>query len=305
MPAALARASMVLDAPDLLAPAIADTAVFTPHLLTVGGPDNGWSPTPVDRTQIAHGVDSRLQSLLAVATATDSAGLRQLAGLTAGWYFGANAAGAPMYDPATGRTFDGVSADGVINRNSGAESTIHGLMSMLELDASPDAADLAVSARMIVHRDTTTVVEAEAGQLSDGARVERPESAWTGESQWSGGAFVDSSDGAQLRWEVPASSQARLVQPVVNLVPDPDADDTRWESAGGPLGAIDHDAALLHSVAEDVRVSSVQLSEAGGPAVVWSYDSNGQVVERRPTGGPRCRSRCSPGVSVSCVRPRS
>jgi len=42
-----------------------------------------------------------------------------------------------MYDPATGRTFDGINPDGSVNRNSGAESTIHGLLSMLALDAHP------------------------------------------------------------------------------------------------------------------------------------------------------------------------
>ena len=93
-------------------------------------------PAPTDGVQIAYGADSRLQSLLAV----DRPGQRALAGVAAAWYFGNNPAKAPMYDPATGRTFDGVARDGTINRNSGAESTIHGLLSMLALDAAPDVA---------------------------------------------------------------------------------------------------------------------------------------------------------------------
>ena len=52
---------------------------------------------------------------------------------------------APTYDPATGATFDGVEFDGRVNRNSGAESTIHGLLAMLALDAHPQAATLAAS----------------------------------------------------------------------------------------------------------------------------------------------------------------
>ena len=108
MPAALARASQTLRQPALLAPALEDSAVFTPYLLTAGGPDNGWLPAPVDRTQIAYGVDSRVQSLLATADAGDRPGLEQVAGLTAAWYFGANAAGVPTYDPSTGVTYDGV-----------------------------------------------------------------------------------------------------------------------------------------------------------------------------------------------------
>ena len=139
MPAALAEAHVRLDRRDLLAPAIADAASFTPHLLVAGGPDNGWNPTPTDRVQIAYGADSRIQSLLAVAKASKRDGLRRLAGVAATWYFGNNAAGAAVYDAATGRTFDGVEGNGTVNRNSGAESTIHGLLSMLALEATPDA----------------------------------------------------------------------------------------------------------------------------------------------------------------------
>src|SRR5450756_9144 len=91
----------------------------------------------------------------------DSPGLDQLAGIAASWYFGANRAGTPMYDPATGRTFDGLNADGVVNQNSGAESTIHGLLSMLALDARPDVAAAAQSATTLVAQDGVQVVEAE------------------------------------------------------------------------------------------------------------------------------------------------
>ncbi len=105
---------------------------------TSGGPDQGRLPTRIDGSQIAYGVDSRLQSLLATAEATDAPGLRRLAGIVAAWYFGANASGQPAYDPATGRTVDGIEANGNVNRNGGAESTIHGLLSMLALDARPD-----------------------------------------------------------------------------------------------------------------------------------------------------------------------
>jgi hypothetical protein len=225
MPAALARASSVLHRPDLLKPAVADAATFTPYLLTTGGPDNAWLPTPIDRTQIAYGVDSRVQSLLA-------AGTRELAGIAAGWYFGANAAGVPAYDPTTGRTVDGVSGAGVVNRNAGAESTIHGLLSMLALDADPSLARLARDAGTVRHRESTVLVEAE----SAGGDVVTPPSAWTGESQWSGGAYLRGTTGTVASWPVPAADQPRLVQPVVNLTPG--AGTTSW-SADRPLGTVD------------------------------------------------------------------
>jgi hypothetical protein len=193
MPAALALSGR----DDLLGRAVADAASFTPHLLVTGGPDNGWLPTPSDRTQIAYGADSRLQGLLAVAHAAHRPGLRRLAGVAGAWYFGANAANAPMYDPATGVTFDGVAADGTVNHNSGAESTIHGLLSMLALDAHPGVARWARVANVSA-RDTRRVVEAEGATLSGGANVVTPPSAWTGESAWSGGAYVDLPAGGQV-----------------------------------------------------------------------------------------------------------
>ena len=112
MPAALARASQALGTGTYLAPAVKDSAGFMPWLLTSGGPDNGRLPTRLDQSQIAYGADSRVQSLLATAEATGKVGLRRLAGMQAAWFFGANASGLPAYDPATGRTIDGISGDG-------------------------------------------------------------------------------------------------------------------------------------------------------------------------------------------------
>ena len=232
MPSALARASVVLHRPDLLRPAVTDTAVFTPYLLTAGGPDNGWLPTPIDRTQIAYGADARVESLVATASATGSGGLHDLAGIAAGWFFGANTAGTPMYDPATGRTFDGVSGDGVVNRNSGAESTIHGLLTMLALDADPSLAVIARHSASIEHRESTTLVE---GESATGGTVVTPESAWTGESQWSGGKYLSVTSTAT--WSLPAADQPRLVSPVVNQVPG--GGSTTWSADGHRLGTVD------------------------------------------------------------------
>ena len=232
MPAALAVAARVLGDRRLLPAAVADAAVFTPWLLTSGGPDNGRQPTPTDRSQIAYGVDSRVQSLLAVADATGRDGFRQLAGLTAAWYFGANAAGVPGYDPATGRTVDGIAGDGTVNHNAGAESTIHGLLSMLALDAHPEVAALARQGR-IVARVGGTVVEAEQATLTGGAEMVTPESTWTGESAFSG-AYALLPAGATARWRLPAADHPRLVLPVVELRPGSRAV-TRW-SAASPDG---------------------------------------------------------------------
>jgi hypothetical protein len=206
--------------------------------MTAGGPDNGWLPTPIDRTQIAYGVDARLQGLLAVANAANLPGLRQVATFVAAWYFGANRAGEPMYDPATGRTYDGISADGVINRNSGAESTIHGLLSMLALSPTlaREAALYASGARSL---SGLAVAEAETATLSGGAAVVTPPSAWTGESQWSNNSYVSLPAGSTASIPLPASTQPRLAAPIVDLTPA-ESGRTTWTAAGSPLGTINH-----------------------------------------------------------------
>ncbi|WP_125131309.1 hypothetical protein [Microbacterium sp. 10M-3C3] len=216
MPAALAAASEALDDPTLAQPAIADAATFTPTLLTAGGPDNGWNPTPTDRVQIAYGADSRVQSLLRVAQVTGSQAFADLAAMQAAWFFGANHAGARMYDPATGVTFDGLQPDGTVNRNSGAESTIHGLLTALALDARPGVAARATALTSVAEREGLELVEAEDAIRTDGS-VSTPE-AWTGESGWSGSALT-LAPRQSATWELPAADQRRWVEPVVFAEP--------------------------------------------------------------------------------------
>ena len=230
MPAALAAASVALDDPALAEPAIADAAVFTPTLMTAGGPDNGWFPSPTDRVQIAYGADARVQSLLAVADATGSEGFTALAGMQAAWFFGANHAGAVMYDPATGVTFDGLQPDGSVNANSGAESTIHGLLTALALDAHPEVAARATALTSVEEREGLAFIEAEAATETDGA-ISTPES-WTGESSWSGDALT-LAPRQRATWEVGTSDERRWIEPV--LWSEPGEKSTSVWKGGGAL----------------------------------------------------------------------
>lgn len=212
--AALARSSAALDRPALLRPAITETVSFDPTLLTAGGADNGWLPVPIERVQIAYGIDSRVQSLLAVADVGDRQVARDLAGLEAAWFFGANRAGTPMYDIETGVTYDGLEADGRINPNSGAESTIHGLLTMLALDAHPAVRARATGLTTVGSRNGLRVVEAEAA-LSTTGRVVTPEAAWTGESAYSGGSYLELDPGETATLNLGTTRSRSLVEPVV------------------------------------------------------------------------------------------
>ena len=197
MSGALAEAGVALGEKEFVSTAVDEVGTFTPHLLVQGGADQGWLPAPVSRAQIAYGVDATLQNLLRTADATARSSFGQLAGIAGAWYFGNNRSGVRMYDPETGSTFDGLEADGRINRNSGAESTIHGLLSMIALDARPEMRRLALQATR-TDQLTWSLVESESGTLKGDARVVRPDSAWTGESQWSNGAYVELRPGSRV-----------------------------------------------------------------------------------------------------------
>lgn len=276
MSAGLAAASTALHDPSLLSAAIGDAAGFTPHLLTATGPDNGWLPTPIDRTQIAYGADARVQSVFAVASATGRAGLRTLAGITAGWFFGQNAAGVPVYDPATGVTNDGVAIDGTVNKGSGAESTIHGLLTMQLLDAHPDVAAVARSAATVVARHGQLVVEAESGARTGDTAVVTPASEWTGESSWSA-AYVAVGAGSTVSWSLPADDQPRLVQPVVELVPG-SAARTTFRVGPAVLGTVRYGTVGVHGNAPSpTQLQPVELSGTVpvGPATVTASTTGG------------------------------
>jgi hypothetical protein len=156
--------------------------------------------------------------------------------MQAAWFFGANASGLPAYDPATGRTIDGISGDGVVNTNSGAESTIHGLLTMLALDANPDVAQAARVAT-ITARVGTTTLQAEDASTTGAARVVTLADRWTGESLFGGTGYLALGDGATASLSVPGADVARLVMPVVDLVPGSTAT-TNWTADDKLLGRV-------------------------------------------------------------------
>ncbi|KTR87486.1 hypothetical protein NS220_17810 [Microbacterium testaceum] len=267
MPAALAEAGDLFDDDALVAPAITDATSFTTTLLTAGGPDNGWFPSPTDRVQIAYGADSRVQSLFALADTTGSSVFAELAGMQAAWFFGGNHAGARMYDPATGVTFDGLQPDGTVNRNSGAESTIHGLLTALALDAHPDVAARATALTSVESRVGLSFVEAEDATRTDGT-ISTPTS-WTGESSWSGDALTLTAK-QSATWDLGPSDTRRWIEPVVFADPGATSQST-WRGGGvlkveGPAQGISPTpgALLPHGLKAAVIGSDVRVTVQRG-----------------------------------------
>jgi len=336
MAGALAEAGNLRRRADWTKVAVGEVGRFTPHLLAQGGAENGWLPAPTDRTQIAYGADATLQNLLRTAQAAGRPAFRDLAGIAAAWYFGNNPAGVAMYDPATGRTFDGINPEGAVNRNSGAESTIHGLLSMLALDARPD---VAARARLAGRRAQVTWqrVEAEAGRLGGAATVVTPGSAWTGESLWSGGAYVELRPGGEVvnAATLPARG-GYLLLPVFERQQAPAGSvGTRHRLGGADAGAVDHGGAGAQGVTATpgyltvgtagsaTAEGTVDLVSAytggGGPArldavlvqpeVEWlvlggeaGATAGGQAVLRSFASGPRTRAVTLDGTGPARAR---
>ena len=121
--------------------------------------------------QIAYGVSPIVEGALALAEATGERKYAILAGLAAGWFLGANAAGIAIYDESTGRAFDGIDAATGVNRNAGAESTIESLLALSAIAAEPEAA---VYARHRPEGAPTSLIDAPARRVfsgADGSRV--------------------------------------------------------------------------------------------------------------------------------------
>src|SRR5664280_257647 len=247
VPAALAAAATSLGRPDLLSAAVKDMAQFTPQLLAAGGPINQWTPTPND-SQIAYGVDCRVEGLVATAKAANAPGLLHLAAITAAWFFGANPSGKPAYDPATGDAIDGIDPGGAANLNSGAESTIHTLLTMETLDANPALKAEALGINKTVGVNGISVVEAESGTITGSGSVVTPAFAWTGAAIWSGGAYVELNSGASVSIPVPVSDTARNLYPIVNQSQAP-AGRTAWSAGNTQLGSTPNGGAGAQGIA--------------------------------------------------------
>ena len=93
----------------------------------------GTDSVTVDKyPQIAYGIHAVSSGLMEayLITNNEEYKVNMIRGLE--WFSGDNSAGVVMYDPSTGRTFDGIDLNGV-NMNSGAESTIEALLLFLEM----------------------------------------------------------------------------------------------------------------------------------------------------------------------------
>ncbi len=122
------------------ASAVREAEQFYPRLLV-----DGWlhsimfDGTVRTYEQIAYATRCVTVGLLRLYDATGDARYATMAGLAASWFTGDNVADFAMYDAEHGRGYDGINGPGSVNLNSGAESTIEALFSVLEVERVPEA----------------------------------------------------------------------------------------------------------------------------------------------------------------------
>ncbi len=139
---ALASGGRALADSAMIASARREADCFYPRLLATGllqEMDLAHPGARKEFDQIAYGIRPMAVGLLRLYDATGDADYLTMAGLTASWLFGNNPARAVMYDSLTGRCFDGIRSASEVNHNSGAESTVEALMTLVELRAYPEA----------------------------------------------------------------------------------------------------------------------------------------------------------------------
>lgn len=83
--------------------------------------------------QIAYGIQPAVSAAAEAYEITRDAKYKTLACVIASWFFGNNTMRSPFYFERTGLCFDGSIDSLNVNRNSGAESTIEALLTMIEL----------------------------------------------------------------------------------------------------------------------------------------------------------------------------
>jgi len=184
---ALACAGRVLGEPRYVASACRELD----HLVAwqvVAGRVQELGALPHPAGQQAYGTSCLVQAATETHLATGKARYALLAGLLAGWFHGDNAAGEPMFDPVSGRGFDGIDGGGVeqggrVNRNAGAESTIEALTALRAVGRVPTAA--MYQHHRVVERHTWRILAAEHARPTAG-RPMTGLGGWTGEARFSG-----------------------------------------------------------------------------------------------------------------------
>lgn len=133
----------IFDDPHMISHAMYEIDRFYPAFLRAGGLDHFFvraDSSVISRydtksfSQIAYGRRPMIWASLKAYEMKKEEKYANLAKDLYSWFTGNNPANTPMYDPETGRGFDGISSLDAINKNAGAESTIESLLALQEME---------------------------------------------------------------------------------------------------------------------------------------------------------------------------
>ena len=140
---AMLKAGRLLDRKDYIESALMEIEYFYPYLIKENFPayfrikkvDGRFEIVDQKQfPQIAYGFRPMIWSCIEAFVVTGEKKYLQRAEEIVEWFSGKNIANQQMYNPATGRCYDGIVSETEVNRNSGAESTIEALLSLQAFD---------------------------------------------------------------------------------------------------------------------------------------------------------------------------
>lgn len=140
---ALLVAGETLRDPHMISHAIYELDHFYPAFLKAGGLEHFFVKAEDGKIarydtkaypQIAYGRRPMVWAALKAYDLTDDKKYLSMAIELSSWFLGINAANVSMYEPETGRGFDGLIGPGMFNKNAGAESTIESLLALQALE---------------------------------------------------------------------------------------------------------------------------------------------------------------------------
>lgn len=140
---AMMRAGQILNRDDYIQSALKEVDHFYPYLMEKEYPaffrlkkhhDQFELLEEEQFSQIAYGFRPMIWACVEAYKITGEEIYLERAKEITTWFSGINIANKQMYDPVTGRCFDGIVSETKVNMNSGAESTIEALLSLQKFD---------------------------------------------------------------------------------------------------------------------------------------------------------------------------
>ncbi|GJM35205.1 MAG: hypothetical protein DHS20C18_42060 [Saprospiraceae bacterium] len=138
---ALLKAGQQFNNEDYIKSALTEVDHFYPYLLKNGFAEAFWVEQEKDHfietkrnpfPQIAYGIRPMVWAATEAYQITHQEKYLDLAKALKSWFSGNNVANTVMYDASTGRVYDGIISSQGVNKNSGAESTIECLLTLLK-----------------------------------------------------------------------------------------------------------------------------------------------------------------------------